>query len=120
MMNWLFLAPATLLIFATQAIPCEAQMIVAHRGASYDAPENTLAAFELAAAQGADGIEFDIQLTRDGIPVARLSPRPGRALTASALFERHRRPPATDPDSPRRDIDDVLATTLFVAVDVAR
>ena len=61
-----------------------------------------------------------LTVTRDGIPVARLSPRPGRALTASALFERHRRLPATDPDSPRRDIDDVLATTLFVAVDVAR
>lgn len=37
----------------------------AHRGASADAPECTLPAFELALAQGADGIEFDVQLTRD-------------------------------------------------------
>lgn len=39
--------------------------IWAHRGASGSAPENTLPAFELAIEQGADGIEFDVQLTRD-------------------------------------------------------
>lgn len=38
----------------------------AHRGASYEAPENTLAAFLLAAELGADGIELDVQLSRDG------------------------------------------------------
>ena len=37
----------------------------AHRGASGSAPENTLPAFEMAIEQGADGIEFDVQLTRD-------------------------------------------------------
>lgn len=37
----------------------------AHRGASGYAPENTLPAFELALAQGAHGIELDVQLTRD-------------------------------------------------------
>ena len=40
--------------------------IIAHRGSSAHAPENTLAAFELAAADGAEGIEFDVRLTRDG------------------------------------------------------
>lgn len=39
--------------------------IVAHRGASADAPENTLAAFKLAWQQGADAIEGDFHLTRD-------------------------------------------------------
>ncbi|TFH00235.1 MAG: glycerophosphodiester phosphodiesterase, partial [Calditrichales bacterium] len=38
----------------------------AHRGASYDAPENTLAAFNLAWEQGADAIEGDFYLTNDG------------------------------------------------------
>lgn len=37
----------------------------AHRGASGSAPENTIPAFELALAQGADGFELDVQLTRD-------------------------------------------------------
>ena len=40
-----------------------------HRGALAYAPENTLPSFELALAQGADGVEFDVQLTKDGIPV---------------------------------------------------
>ena len=44
-------------------------VVIGHRGASGDAPENTMAAFELALAQGADGIEFDVHLLRDGVPV---------------------------------------------------
>ncbi len=42
-----------------------AQMIVAHRGASSDAPENTLAAVAEAWRQGADGVEGDFRLTSD-------------------------------------------------------
>jgi glycerophosphoryl diester phosphodiesterase len=41
-------------------------LIVAHRGASHDAPENTLPAFNLAWKQGADAIEGDFHLTSDG------------------------------------------------------
>lgn len=40
--------------------------IIGHRGASHDAPENTLASFRLAWAQGADANELDLRLTRDG------------------------------------------------------
>jgi len=43
--------------------------VIAHRGASRDRPENTFAAFDEALRQGADGIELDVQLTRDGVPV---------------------------------------------------
>jgi len=43
--------------------------IIAHRGFSAIAPENTLAAFELAIARGAHSIEFDIQLSADNVPV---------------------------------------------------
>ena len=42
------------------------QLIVAHRGASHDAPENTLAAYRLAWEQGADAIEGDFHVTQDG------------------------------------------------------
>ncbi len=41
-------------------------LIIGHRGASAYAPENTLAAFELAIEQGADGIELDVQMSVDG------------------------------------------------------
>lgn len=44
-------------------------LIIAHRGASADAPENTLAAFALAVAQGADMIELDLQRSADGVLV---------------------------------------------------
>lgn len=42
---------------------------IAHRGAAGEAPENTMAAFELARRQRADGIEFDVHLSADGVPV---------------------------------------------------
>jgi glycerophosphoryl diester phosphodiesterase len=41
-------------------------LILAHRGASHHAPQNTMAAFRLAAEMGADGIELDVHLSRDG------------------------------------------------------
>ncbi|ASS76152.1 hypothetical protein CIG75_15185 [Tumebacillus algifaecis] len=42
---------------------------LAHRGASGYAPENTMAAFRIAKEIGADGFEFDVQLSKDGVPV---------------------------------------------------
>ena len=44
-------------------------LVIAHRGFSSRYPENTLLAFEKALQLGADGAEFDIQLTKDGVPV---------------------------------------------------
>ncbi|MBI5082455.1 MAG: hypothetical protein HZB17_14315 [Chloroflexi bacterium] len=43
--------------------------IIAHRGASAAAPENTLAAFNLAVEFGADAVELDVDMTRDGVPI---------------------------------------------------
>jgi len=43
--------------------------LIAHRGAMAEAPENSCEAFDLAFSGGADGIEFDIQLTADHVPV---------------------------------------------------
>jgi glycerophosphoryl diester phosphodiesterase len=40
--------------------------VVAHRGASADRPEHTVAAYELALQEGAEGVECDVRLTRDG------------------------------------------------------
>lgn len=52
----------TLMCFSSRGF---SQLIIAHRGASGDAPENTLAAFRLAWEQEADGIEGDFRLTAD-------------------------------------------------------
>ena len=49
--------------------PARAPWLHAHRGASADAPENTLAAFRLGLEQGADGIELDVHLSADRVPV---------------------------------------------------
>jgi glycerophosphoryl diester phosphodiesterase len=63
----------------------------AHRGASAHAPENTMAAFELARAAGADGLEFDVRFDGDGNVVVfhdskleRLVQRPGHMEQLSA------------------------------------
>jgi glycerophosphoryl diester phosphodiesterase len=64
--------------------------LIAHRGASHDAPENTLAAFRLAWQQSADGIEGDFCLTADGRIVCfhdedtqRITAQPGLVQDAS-------------------------------------
>ncbi len=43
-----------------------ARIVIGHRGAAAYAPENTLESFRLALAQGADALEFDVRLSRDG------------------------------------------------------
>ena len=66
-------------------------LIIGHRGASAVAPENTLVAFREAIAAGSDGIEFDVRLTRDGVPVIihddnlrRTASRPERSNSQNA------------------------------------
>ena len=52
--------------------PLDGQVIViAHRGASGERPEHTIAAYALAIEQGADFVEPDLVLTKDGVLVAR-------------------------------------------------
>ena len=46
--------------------PGHGPLVLGHRGASADAPENTLAAFDLAREQGADGVELDVRRCADG------------------------------------------------------
>jgi glycerophosphoryl diester phosphodiesterase len=85
--------------------PGHETLIIAHRGASAHAPENTKAAFELAIAQGVDGLELDVQLSADGKlvvihdthvnrttnaagPVSSLTLDELRSLDAGAWFDR--------------------------------
>ena len=61
-----------------------------HRGAAGEAPENTLASFELAWRQGADGIEFDVQLSSDGVPVVIHDADLRRTTSGSGWVWEHR------------------------------
>src|SRR3954466_15068799 len=49
---------------------------IAHRGGAQLMPENTMAAFQDALARGCDGVELDVQLTRDGAAVVHHDDRP--------------------------------------------
>jgi glycerophosphoryl diester phosphodiesterase len=64
-------------------------LVGAHRGASVDAPENTLAAFDLAVEQGAELIELDVQRTRDGALVIQHDFSLGRTTTGSGQLAEH-------------------------------
>lgn len=64
MKNTLLLALVTL--SASLSITPAATILIAHRGASYDAPENTVSATRLGFAQNAEATECDIYLTKDG------------------------------------------------------
>jgi glycerophosphoryl diester phosphodiesterase len=60
-------------------------MVVAHRGASVEQPENTIAAFEAAIDAGADAVEFDVRLTVDGHAVVMHDPDVSRTTDATGL-----------------------------------
>ncbi len=60
---------------------------LAHRGANTHAPENTLAAFRKAVEVGADGLEFDVQLSRDGHVVVIHDEKLERTTNGSGLVK---------------------------------
>jgi glycerophosphoryl diester phosphodiesterase len=63
--------------------------VIGHRGAMGHAPENTMTSFEEALALGADMLEFDVRLSKDGIPMiihdGNLDRTSNRSLNVSAL-----------------------------------
>lgn len=65
MKNILFIRLLLASLLSLHASAALAQLIVAHRGASADAPENTISSFQLAWEEGADAIEGDFYLTSD-------------------------------------------------------
>jgi len=69
-------------------------LIVAHRGASAYQTENSLSAFRLAHAMGADGIELDVHMTADAVPIVHHDPlldgRPIWLMPLAEVRDRHR------------------------------
>lgn len=89
-------------------------LVLAHRGASRDAPENTIEAFARARAQGADGVELDARHTADGVVVVHHDPEvEGVGLLRDADFARLR---AARPDIPT--LAEALAETAGLVVNV--
>jgi glycerophosphoryl diester phosphodiesterase len=73
-------------------------LVVAHRGDRTHAPENTLAAFRSAAEKGADAVEFDVKLTKDGQVIVVHDPTVDRTTNGSGTV-------ATLPFPAVRDLD---------------
>ncbi len=71
-------------------------LLIAHRGASGYAPEHTISAYKLAIEQGADYVEQDLQLTKDGVLICLHDPDLARTTNVKEVFPDR----ATD-----RDID---------------
>jgi len=68
-------------------------LVIAHRGASAYEPENSLAAFRLAHSQGADGVELDVHVSADGVPVVHHDPVVGGQAIfrqTAAVLRQHR------------------------------
>jgi glycerophosphoryl diester phosphodiesterase len=63
--------------------------VIAHRGASVEAPENTIAAFELALEQGAEGLGLDVHLSRDDHPVVIRDFTLERTTDGAGLVQAH-------------------------------
>jgi glycerophosphoryl diester phosphodiesterase len=64
-----------------------ARVVIAHRGNRAHAAENTLEAFQQAVDLGADAIEFDVRITRDGVPVVIHDPDVDRTTEGHGLVK---------------------------------
>jgi len=83
----LFMAPPLLTGMTTQNIPSTKKpLLIAHRGASGYAPEHTLAGYQLAIEQGADFVEQDLQLTKDGVLICLHDPDLERTTNVTEVF----------------------------------
>jgi glycerophosphoryl diester phosphodiesterase len=84
------LVSAVVLSLIAMSLPPAAQALrktnVAHRGASAYAPEHTLAAYRLALEQGADFVEQDLAVTRDGVLICLHDPSLERTTNVEELF----------------------------------
>jgi glycerophosphoryl diester phosphodiesterase len=78
------------------------QEVIAHRGASGYAPENTLPAFELAVQQTAGCVEHDLQVTKDGVLVCLHDPTLERTTNVRDVFPERGRHVQEDGDTIRR------------------
>lgn len=84
-----------------------APLVIGHRGASGERPEHTLEAYRLAIEQGADYVEPDLVLTKDGVLVARHEPVLDGTTDIAARFPASRRT--------TKNLDGVATTAYFAS-----
>jgi len=75
-----------LIVFGVQTMLNATTEIIAHRGASHFAPENTVSSFKLAWGKNADGIEGDFYLTKDGEIICMHDPTTKRTTGVDFLI----------------------------------
>lgn len=63
-------------------------LVIAHRGSAYDYPENTLPAFLSAVQAGANGIELDVHLSADDVPIVHHDDVLGRVFTGETAVRK--------------------------------
>ena len=104
-----------------------ATLVIAHRGASSEKPENTLAAFRRALALKVDGIELDVQLTADGVPVVfhdtslrRLTGRFGRVANQAWRQLQELRVAGTEPIPRLADVLSLVRGRAVVQIELKR
>src|SRR5262249_51711902 len=73
-------------LMATTTVNGKPAFVIAHRGASAYAPEHTLAAYTLALQQGADYVEQDLDITKDGVLVCSHDPSLERTTNVEEVF----------------------------------
>src|SRR5262249_5081969 len=78
--------PMTTTTATTPTTPTPRPRLYAHRGAAAEAPENTLDSFARALAHGADALEMDVHLTRDGVVVVSHDPDGARMCGVGRRF----------------------------------
>ncbi|XP_059835380.1 glycerophosphodiester phosphodiesterase 1 [Hypanus sabinus] len=132
-------------VFRYQPVPSEiaqkvlrpngSYSVIAHRGAGFDAPENTLAAIRKAADNNATGVELDIEFTSDGIPIlmhdrtvdrttdgtgslAHLTFEEVRKLNPAAKHRLHERFPGEKIPTLKEAILEILKTNMTIFFDV--
>ncbi|MEN3332792.1 MAG: glycerophosphoryl diester phosphodiesterase [Blastocatellia bacterium] len=99
--RWLTLASVFFVIVPTTMMSRQDSarrkpLLIAHRGASGYAPEHTLVAYEIAIQQGADFVEQDLQITKDGVLICMHDPDLARTTNVAEVFPN--RTTLRDPD----------------------
>jgi glycerophosphoryl diester phosphodiesterase len=79
-------APLLLLLLVSHPGAAARKQVVAHRGASAYAPEHTMASYRLALEQGADYVEQDLAVTKDGVLICLHDPTLDRTTNVEELF----------------------------------